>query len=337
VVSHGLARARNLRERRARVPWPAEAARSESGDRVAVVIVNYGTRLLTAQLVYSIHRIVGGDRFAAIVVVDNGSRDGSDRMLGALARAGLVHLIRNRRHRYHGPGINQGISWLARRQRIVAPSERVDFVWVLDSDVLLLRRSAVADAVAAFRRTGAAILGQRFEQRGEDHELVALNTLMLDPSQVWRPPFPPFLDDGAPSRALQQAVLADLLYINDFPFLHHSYALHLGSGTLDRIADRGERRNRFYRYSLDHREPHYNEHPLGSRLRAAVLAHYDRDVGSDDPEALARACLEPALHTIPEAQPLPPVAELWRLHREGVDLGEHLVRLFGERAATGDV
>jgi hypothetical protein len=331
---HARARGRNRHERRRRVPWPAEAARSATGDRVAAVVVNYGTRRLTAQLIYSIYRIVGPDRFAAIVVVDNGSRDGSVEMLDALERAGLVHAIRNRRHRYHGPGINQGISWLARRQQTVEAAERIDFVWVLDSDVLLLRRPVVEDAVATLRRTGAAILGQRFEQGGEDRELVALSTLMLDPSQVWRPPFPPFLDDGAPSRALQQAVLADLLHINDFPFLHHSYALHLGSGTLDQIAGRGERRNRFYRYSLDHREPHYNEHPLGSRLRAAVLAHYDRDVGGEDAAALARACLEPSLHTIPEAQPLPPTAELWRLHREGVDLGEYLTRLYARRAAA---
>src|SRR5947209_3509853 len=304
ALSHARARARNRHERRHRVPWPTEAARSDAGDRVAAV------------------------------VVDNGSRDGSVEMLDELERAGLVHVIRNRRHRYHGPGVNQGISWLARRQRAAEADQRIDYVWVLDSDVLLLRAAVVKDAVATLRRTGAAIIGQQFEGRVTDRELVALSTLMLDPSQVWRAPFPPFLDDGSPSDALQRAVLAAGLRIESFPFLHHSYVLHVGSGTLDQIADRGERGNRFYHYSLDHRAPHYNEHPLGPRLRAAVLAHYDRDVAEQDAAGLARACLEPALHTIPEAQPLPPTAELWRLHREGVDLGDYLMRLFAQGPAV---
>jgi glycosyltransferase involved in cell wall biosynthesis len=37
------------------------------------------------------------------VVVDNGSTDGSRELLNALHAAGLIHLIRNRNKRYHGP------------------------------------------------------------------------------------------------------------------------------------------------------------------------------------------------------------------------------------------
>jgi hypothetical protein len=54
--------------------WPAESGADR--DDVAVVTVSYNTRELTAFLLWSLHRIVNRPDLE-IVVVDNGSRDGS--------------------------------------------------------------------------------------------------------------------------------------------------------------------------------------------------------------------------------------------------------------------
>ena len=315
---------RNALEPRRRVPWPPHAARSEGGDRVAVVTVNFGTRELVSQLVYSLLRIVGPDRLASIVVVDNGSRDGSRETLQALDDAGLIRLIPNRTHRYHGPALNQALSWLARRQATVPPSQRVDYVWILDSDVVVLRRDVIADAVDTFHRTGAAIIGQTFDLRATGRSLASLNALMLDPSQVWQPRFPPFRDDGAPSDALQRAVMAAGLRLATFPFHHHSYVLHIVSGTLLRVAEGGEQANRFYEFALDSLVPRYSDHPLGPRLYRAFEGLYRGDVPDRSPAALVAACREHELHVVGGAVPLPPVEELLALRARGVELGRYL-------------
>lgn len=317
--------ARNRLEHMLRVPWPARSGGSEAGDRAAIVVVNYDTRVLLSHLIFSLCRILGRDQFTALVVVDNGSRDGSVELLRALHEAGLVHLIANRRQRYHGPALNQALSWLARRQATVATAERVDYILVLDSDTLVLRRDAIGDAVAAMRAHGAAVAGEIYQHPDAD-PLVQLNSLMLDPTMVWRRRFPPFFDDGDPARALQLAVRAAGLRIEHFPFLHHSYVLHLGCGTLGRIAHAEETDHPLYGWALHHRNPHYTNHPLGSRLHHAVLDAYRSEVSDDSPAALVAACRRNSFYTIDDANPLPPLEELQSLFDQGVDLVQHLTQ-----------
>ena len=174
-------------------------------------MASFNTRRLTAQLVFSLYRLLGRGEFAQIVVVDNASTDGSRELLDALHEAGLIHLIRNRTQRYHGPALTQGISWLARRQCTVAAHERLDYVWVLDSDVIVLRPDTVRDALRLFRRSDAAAVGQKTGDPTYDRllrhnpEMLHPCSLMLDPARIWIDPIPPFLEDGAPPTALQVA------------------------------------------------------------------------------------------------------------------------------------
>ena len=93
--------------------WPG---RSGTGrEKVAVVTVSYNTRELTALLLWSLRTIVNW-RDLEIVVVDNSSADGSAELLADAAQAGICVLLANDVNRQHGPGLNQGISWLAARR-----------------------------------------------------------------------------------------------------------------------------------------------------------------------------------------------------------------------------
>ena len=126
-----------------------------SGPRdVAVVTVRYNTRELTALLLWSLRTIVNWPDLE-IVVVDNGSAEGSAELLAEAAQAGICVLLANGVNRQHGPGLNQGISWLAAR-RGPLPA----WIWILDSDVVAARPDALSAALAVARARSAALVGE---------------------------------------------------------------------------------------------------------------------------------------------------------------------------------
>jgi glycosyltransferase involved in cell wall biosynthesis len=316
------ARLRDIRERRRRVEWPQGAPRSTNGDRVAVVIVNHNTRGLVSQLVFSLYRVLGRDQFATIVVVDNASTDGSLAVLQALMDAKLIHLIANKRRRYHGSGLNQAVSWLASRQSRLREPDRIDYVWALDSDTMILRRDTVRDALDVFRRLRPAAIGESFGER-DGYEYLLPATLMFEPGLVWRRPVSPFADDGNPERKFLETATDAGYRLLAHPFLHHSYVLHLGSGTMIEIADR-EQGNRFHVWAkrdlAGRRHYTYIDHPLGQQLHAEVRRAYEREIPDGTPQQLVRTCMRDELIAIPCARPLPPKAVLRRLYDEGEDL-----------------
>jgi glycosyltransferase involved in cell wall biosynthesis len=257
---------------------------------VAIVVANFNTRRLISQLIFSLYRFLGGSEFSELVVVDNGSSDGSRELLAALHRAKLIHLIQNEEQRYHGPALTQGVSWLV-------GSRTVDYIWVLDSDVVVLRPDTVRNALATARELDAAAVGQKL---GDDaynrllknnREMLDPCSLIFDPRRIWRTPIPPFLEEGAPATALQIAADANGLRIVDFPFVEDEYLVHLGRGTLREIARAGDAANRYYEWALDHREPHFNTHERGEGLYRDFCELFDAEVGELTADNLVRSCL----------------------------------------------
>ena len=287
-----------------RTSWPPAAHSRGERTGVGIVVANFNTRRLVAHLIFSLHRLLGRSEFAHLVVVDNASTDGSRELLNALHRAGLIHLIRNRRQRYHGPALTQGISWLARRQRIVAASEQLDYVWVLDSDVIVLRHDTVRKVLEVFERSDAAAVGQKVGDPAYNHllrhnrEMLHPCSLMLDPSRIWRPLLPPFLEDGAPATALQVAADESGLRLVDFPFVEDGYLLHLGRGTLREVAAAGDTINRYYDWAVDHRDYHFAGQANGAELLRAFVDLFNTEVHSLTPERLVQGCLQPQLLTL---------------------------------------
>jgi glycosyltransferase involved in cell wall biosynthesis len=258
---------------------------------VGIVVAHFNTRRLIAQLVFSLHRLLGRDQFSELVIVDNGSNDGSLELLAALQRAKLIHLIQNEEQCYHGPALTQGVSWL------IGARADVDYVWVLDSDVVVLCTDTLREALARAREVDAAAVGQKL---GDDtynrllknnREMLDPCCLIFDPRRIWRSPIPPFLEDGAPATALQLAADANGLRFVDFPFVEGEYLVHLGRGTLREIAQSGDAANRYYEWALDHREPHFGSHERGSELYRDFCELFDAEVGELTADNLVRSCL----------------------------------------------
>jgi hypothetical protein len=217
-----------------RVEWPVDVPAGPQAP-VGVAVVSFNTMDLTAQMIYSLFRHVRAPRFH-LVVVDNASTDGSAQMLKALANAGLCEAIFNSDQRYHGPGLNQAIDHLARRQAAVAAHDCVGYLWVLDSDCMVTRDDALSASTDLMRRTGAGIVGQRIYDDWHHGDMMGLHCLLLDPRQVWRASITPFQEHGSPSEALQQSAVRAGIKTANFPFTSAGYAVHLGRGTLRAIA-----------------------------------------------------------------------------------------------------
>ena len=270
-----------------RTTWQHSYATAPDG-RPGIVVVNHNTRQLVAQLIYSLYRTLRPPAFG-LVVVDNGSTDGSAELLSAVATAGLCHLIRNPDNRYHGPGLNQGVSYLAEATRR-AGAVPTSYVWLLDSDCVVLRPDALSAPCTVMDDTGAALVGQRGYDTSDDDELLGLHSLLIDPAQVWQPTIPPFQDHGSPSEALQRSCAQAGLLAVDFPYTRGGYILHIGRGSLREIVATQDRTNRHYEWATTHNEPHFALEADGPAAYAAFQAAFARDVPTLDVADLIQAC-----------------------------------------------
>jgi glycosyltransferase involved in cell wall biosynthesis len=289
-------RARKEHAASPRTTWPRTPDHSDGGQpRVAIVVVNFNTARLISQLLFSLYRILGRSEFATVVVVDNGSTDGSRQILESLAAAQLIHLVANAEQQYHGPALNQGISWLADRQESADPAHRIRYVWTLDSDVVVLRRDTARDALGAFDGTAAAV-GQSQDNpvtsraMRNNPSMLSPFSLILDPVQIWQPSIPPFIEDGAPATGMQLAADADGLRLVSFPFVERGYLIHLGRGTLKTIVDSRDTTNRYYEWAAGHNEPYYMGQEGAPSTYQRFCEVFDEEVGDLTPEGVAAAC-----------------------------------------------
>ena len=129
-------------------------------ERVFIVVANYNTKNYIAYLIFSLYRILGKDSFYKILVVDNGSSDGSVSMLLELKKNNLIELIVNEKNLYHGPALNQAFTYLAAQRKKEGSIPVKDYVWILDSDTIILRKEALRHALDYLITTKTAALGE---------------------------------------------------------------------------------------------------------------------------------------------------------------------------------
>jgi hypothetical protein len=206
-------------------------------------------------------------------------------MLQALATAGLCEVILNTQQRYHGPGLNQALDHLA------ASVNPVGYVWVLDSDCIVLRSDTLVTAVNLMATTGAGLVGQWTFDKWHDGDMMGLHCLLLNPAQIWRDPIAPFAEHGSPSEELQRSAVAAGVRAEELPFTRGGYVVHLGRSTLRAVAQQGDRGNRYLDWASAHNEPHFMDEPDAPARYAEFLAEFAADVGELTPDSLVSACL----------------------------------------------
>lgn len=287
--------ARHLRSRLhqwLRRNWPEPSSLTPAGEGVAIVFVNYNTFDLTAYLLFSIFRILGTEQLSRIVAVDNNSTDGSRQLLQRFAEAGMIDLICNRSQNYHGPAINQAIAYLAAQQRGSGTAKPTRYIWILDSDVIILRKDAVVDAVQFLKAESAAAAGQ-FQYDALPEGYAHISSLLIDPVKAWRREIAPFDNTGAPAANFQLSLRAHGMKVGDFPYRTDHYLLHLARGTLKSISDRNEEGNLYFQWAKTHSKHHYHGDPGGSRVHELFLDLLRREVPEQTAEALLAACQKP--------------------------------------------
>jgi glycosyltransferase involved in cell wall biosynthesis len=256
-------------------------------DRVTVVCASYNTKELTGLLLWSLRRIVRWPDLD-IVVVDNGSADGSEQMLAGAAREGVCTLLANDTNRHHGPALNQGISWLAAR-----PGPLPEWLWILDSDVVAARPGVLAEAVAAARGGSAALAGEPQWDPWHQAERFGNHCLLLDPARVWRPGIGPFTDDGDPGFGLLSSAAHAGLGLAAFPFAAAGHVIHRGRGSLAAVYAAGDRSHRDYGWAAGHHDPHFGQVPGAAERHHELLRAFRDQTGPLTGPSLAAACATP--------------------------------------------
>lgn len=262
-------------------------AQSEPPVGIVIASVNYNTKGLIAQLLWSMYRFLG-DTVQSIVIVDNGSTDGSVELLQEVAAAGLCELIVNPQNRHHGPALSQAISYLAQRQQ--TRREGRPWIWLLDSDCLITRADAATAAIDAATAANAAMVGESYwNQWNDDYRFFGFS-LLLDPAQVWRAEIGPIPDGGDPIGDFEQICRAHDVPCLAFPFTQDGYLIHLGRSTLATVRQRAETANPLYEWALDHHEAHFQEVPAAQRRYAELISEFNEQVPTLSADALIRAC-----------------------------------------------
>jgi Glycosyl transferase family 2 len=267
--------------------WPPGSG--ASGENVAALTVSYNTRELTAFLLWSLCTIVDWPELE-IVVVDNGSRDGSAQLLAEAGRAGVCTLLANHDNRQHGPGLNQGISYLATR-----PGPRPAWIWILDSDVVAARPGALSAAVTTAREHSAALVGEPQHDQWHAGGRFGQYSLLMDPAVVW-PQAGPFTGGGDPSLELLTSAARLGIRMAPFPFTAAGHVIHLGRGSLAAVHAAGDRSHPFYEWAEGHHDPHFAGIAGADQRYHALLQEFREETGPLTGAALAAACRRPPGH-----------------------------------------
>lgn len=245
--------------------------------KILIVIVNYNTEELLAQLLFSLFRIVGHRplRSCDILIVDNNSTDKSVPIIKAMEKQKFLRSILNKKQMYHALGLNQGLK--------LAIAENYDIFWAIDSDVVILRSRTIRNAINSFENGQVDMMGQ-FNNAREAH--ISCMLLRVSTAKRLRGCFS---HGGNPSRYLEKQYRHSEAKVQNFPFRSAYYILHAGCGTRKVIKETGDEGNAWYNDIADC-SPWYHGDPLAPIIHDDFKHLFREHVPNLTPKALCKVC-----------------------------------------------
>jgi GT2 family glycosyltransferase len=196
--------------------------------RITAVIVNFRTPSLTRRAFTTLRSFYPD---LPLLLIDNGSRDGSLDELSELTRdhPEKTTILTNKRNIHHGPAMDQALNTIAS-----------DYVLFLDSDCVVLRGGFLEEMVELCGREPTHyVVGKMtwMNVRGFDvpHQaggIPYIRPICMVINRAHYLELPPFERHGAPCLKNMLAARRNKLELIDFPI--ESYVLHEGRGTAER-------------------------------------------------------------------------------------------------------
>lgn len=225
----------------------------------SLIVVNFNTldhlKLMLATLAEK-----GSDwNLNNIVIVDNGSTDGSWDFLKLLSSRTRIYCVRNSGRTSHASGLRFGIK--ASKQICDNSQSGPENYFVIDADILFLRNDLLSRMVQMLNGEQAAVVGELQYDVGEPYAHPSCMLLHGDSYQdprVW-----PFVDHGAPALWLQRSMRRIGMRIVDFPIKKDEYIVHVGRGSLAGIKAFAHRSPYASARVTD---PHFHGNPNGEKL-----------------------------------------------------------------------
>ena len=194
-------------------------------------------------------------------------------------------LLANHDNRQHGPGLNQGISYLASRTE-----SRPAWIWILDSDVVVARPDALSAAVTVARQHSAALVGEPQHDQWHPDGRFGQYSLLMDPAVVWQQQTGPFTGGGDPSLDLLTSATRLGIPMEPFPFTAAGHIIHRGRGSLAAVYAAGDCSHPFYQWAASHHEPHFAGVPGADQRYHALEQEFRQQTGPLTGATLAAAC-----------------------------------------------
>lgn len=247
---------------------PTREVPFDGDPRLAIVTVNFSTTRELKLMLLTLSEQDDLDLVERLLIVDNGSRDGGQGFLLALAaRVPRVHVVERRRWLHHGPALRAGVYEL---ERVDATDQRpANVLLFCDPDVVFLQPEALITVASCFVVHGAALVGEaRPGRSGPDIQasFVAVRREVLS-----RPDIAPICHDGSPTYHQQRTIAAAGLTVVDLPTNRNGLVLHKGRAGV--AAAQAYRPGHAYA-TVRTNEPHFMGVPGGEATWAAVEARH---------------------------------------------------------------
>ena len=266
--------------------WPDNKKQSKSSQTTAIVVINYNTKQLIIQLIWSLYNFLKPADFVKLMIVDNDSSDGSQQVLRKLSEEKMISYIENKKNLYHGPALNQAFDALSKAQQ--DKGSQVNAIWVLDSDCVILKPDTLVVAIKIMNENQAALVGQPVVDKWNNGAF-GLHSLLVDPQQIWKDPIAPFEEHGQPSQHLQESRIQARLKVAPFNFTSEDYVIHLGRSTLAAIVNKKEKENRYFEWATKNSVPHFAGEPNAKENYEAFQKKFYQAVPNFEIETVVNA------------------------------------------------